>query len=198
MTNWCSTTYVVEGEKKELKALYDLMKGLESMDKPLVENDFGQSWLGCLVTAIGESWQDVRCRGYWAEVFFREEDKLQIETVTAWDSCNKVFKAIKGKFKSLSFYYQFEEPGTYYYGTNDKDGKYFTDRYIVDACRNTTYFFDYYSTLESALEMVSYICGKEVRSLEEAYQACDKAAMECGNPVQYCRLHEVKLYDDLL
>ena len=29
MPNWCSTAYVIDGDAKEVKQLYELMKGLE-------------------------------------------------------------------------------------------------------------------------------------------------------------------------
>ena len=41
MPTWCSTAYVIDGHAKEVKQLYELMKGLEEREKPSVENDFG-------------------------------------------------------------------------------------------------------------------------------------------------------------
>ena len=41
MPNICTTYYVIEGEKKELDALYETMTSLQAMELPLVENDFG-------------------------------------------------------------------------------------------------------------------------------------------------------------
>ena len=46
MPNWCSTAYVIEGNAKEVKSLYELMKGLQERKEPSVENGFGTSWLG--------------------------------------------------------------------------------------------------------------------------------------------------------
>ena len=37
MPNWCSTAYAIEGDAKEIKSLYELMKRLEDMEKPSVE-----------------------------------------------------------------------------------------------------------------------------------------------------------------
>lgn len=53
MPNWCSTAYVIEGNVKEVKSLYELMKGLQERKEPSVENGFGISWLGCLVDGLG-------------------------------------------------------------------------------------------------------------------------------------------------
>lgn len=38
MPNWCSSAYAIEGDANEIKSLYELMKGLENMEKPSVEN----------------------------------------------------------------------------------------------------------------------------------------------------------------
>ena len=54
MPNWCSSAYALEGDANEIKSLYELMKGLENMEKPSVENGFGTTWLGCLVDALGK------------------------------------------------------------------------------------------------------------------------------------------------
>ena len=59
MPNWCSTAYVIDGDAKEVKQLYELMKGLEERKTPSVENGFGTTWLGCLVDALGKDWNDV-------------------------------------------------------------------------------------------------------------------------------------------
>lgn len=53
MPNWCNTSLVFEGDKQEIKTLYQTMKRLERRKTPLVENDFGSNWLGCLVEALG-------------------------------------------------------------------------------------------------------------------------------------------------
>ena len=53
MPNICTTNYVIEGKKEELDALYQKMKELQEMEQPLVENNLGPTWLGCLVKALG-------------------------------------------------------------------------------------------------------------------------------------------------
>lgn len=52
MPNWCSTAYAIDGDAKEVKQLYELMKSLEERDNPSVTNGFGTTWLGCLVDAL--------------------------------------------------------------------------------------------------------------------------------------------------
>lgn len=53
MPNWCDTSYTIVGEEKEINTLYGIMKKLQDMKEPSVNNGFGTSWLGCLVDAFG-------------------------------------------------------------------------------------------------------------------------------------------------
>ena len=67
MPNWCNTLYVIEGDVEEVKSLYETMKELQERKTPLVKNDFGKTWLGGLVNALGRIGNggilDNRCRG---------------------------------------------------------------------------------------------------------------------------------------
>ena len=108
MPNWCNTSLVFEGDKQEIKALYQTMKKLERRKKPLVENGFGSNWLGCLVEALGGHWNETYCRGTW----FSLECKgniLRMETETAWSPCIETYDFICKAFPSLTYYYRSEE-----------------------------------------------------------------------------------------
>jgi len=83
MPNWCNTSLVFKGDKQEIKTLYQTMKRLERRKTPLVENDFGSNWLGCLVEALGGQWKETYCRGTWFSLECRG-NILRMETETAW------------------------------------------------------------------------------------------------------------------
>lgn len=78
MPNWCYSGVRVEGPKDKVRKLYHMMKNLEEMKEPLLENGFGLTWYGNLVHILGEDWQKIYCRGLWT--FLYVED-----TVLAWD-----------------------------------------------------------------------------------------------------------------
>lgn len=112
MPNWCSTSYVVTGDKKEVRDLYEKMKSLEEREKPLVENDFGVTWLGNLVTLLGRSWKEVYCRGEWSGLIVDIEDnELRFYTMTAWSELQQLRHFLQEKYPSLTFYFRSEEPG---------------------------------------------------------------------------------------
>jgi hypothetical protein len=126
MANICTTNYVIEGEKKELDALYETMKKLQEMEQPLVENNLGPTWLGCLVKALGKNPEDVLCRGQWIELE-QQDDKLLMTFETAWTPCYEVTQLMKENFPSLRIFYKAEEPGCAVYLKNDAEGKYFPE-----------------------------------------------------------------------
>ena len=126
MPNWCVTNYVVEGEKEELDDLYQKMKGLQEMEQPLVENGFGQTWLGRLVQSLGADPEDVGCRGNWDELE-RCEDTLRFDFWSAWSPSYDVIELLREKYPSLSFFYRAIEPGNRLFQKNDSCGKYFPE-----------------------------------------------------------------------
>ena len=103
MPNICTAFYVIEGEKKELDALYETMTSLQAMEQPLVENSFGPTWLGCLVKALGKNPKEVLCRGEWMDLE-RADDTLRVTFETAWTPCYEVAALMKSTYPSLHIY----------------------------------------------------------------------------------------------
>ena len=126
MPNICTTNYVIEGKQEELDALYQKMKELQEMELPLVENNLGPTWLGCLVKALGRNPEDMLCRGIWIELE-RQDDILLVTFETAWTPCYEVTQLMETVYPSFRIYYKAEEPGCGVYLKNDVEGKYFPE-----------------------------------------------------------------------
>ena len=122
MANICITNYVIEGEKKELDALYETMKKLQDSGAS-VEYATG---LGLLVEALGKNPDEVMCRGEWADLE-RQGDTLHMTFETAWTPCYEVTDLLKATYPSLRIFYKAEEPGNGVYLKNDAEGKYFPE-----------------------------------------------------------------------
>ena len=168
MPNWCSTSYVIDGKRKEVQSLFSKMNNLENRRKPLVSNTFGKRWLGCLVTKLGGDWQKVYCRGSWSDLDWNGAI-LRFNTETAWGPMDEVFRFIKKQYPSLEIYWQAEEDGNGVYCSNDVEGRYFKDRYRIehDCC------YEYFSTLDGLSEYVSGIIGKEVKTMDDINAAIE-------------------------
>ena len=114
MANICTTNYVIEGEQKELDALYQTMKEQQ------------ENTLGCLVKALGKSPEEVECCGEWIGLE-RQGDTLRVTFETAWTPCYEVTNLLKEAYPSLRIFYKAEEPGCEVYLKNDAEGKYFPE-----------------------------------------------------------------------
>ena len=160
---------MIDGKRKEVQSLFSKMNNLENRKKPLVDNTFGKTWLGCLVNKLGGNWQKIYCRGAWSDLDWNGAI-LRFNTETAWGPMNEVFKFIKTIYPSLKIYYQAEEDGNGVYITNDTDGCYFSDRFRVEYDLD----YEYFSTLEGVCGYVSGIIGKEVCTKEDMEAAINE------------------------
>lgn len=167
MPNWCDTHYRILGDKNQIDELYKAIEHLKSLPEPFVKNGFGKLWLGCLVNYLGGDWQKVNCRGEITD-YMRDEESLDIYTMTAWAECNEVRAFLEDKFPDISIYYLAEEPGMCEYYTNDEDGSIFHAKYmlyiedILDG--------DYYWTLQEVAKAINDlgIGGLHVEPTEES------------------------------
>ena len=153
MANWCFSNYIIEGPKEDLDALDNIMTSLKQMEKPLVENGFGVWWCGCIVAILGGNTQEIYCRG---EVIDYSYDggviKMQIES--AWSELREFRLFLLKKLPKLKFYYQSEEPGMCVFTTNDKDGRYFPEKWLLDyndEAKNL-YIYEYFKDLPAVIE----------------------------------------------
>ena len=188
MPNWCSTSYVIDGKRKEVQSLFSKMNNLENRKKPLVGNTFGRRWLGCLVTKLGGDWQKVYCRGSWSDLDWNGAI-LRFNTETAWGPMTEVFDFLKTVYPSLEIYWQAEEDGNGVFLTNDAEGHYFRDRFRIEYDLD----YEYFSSIENACEYVSGIIGKEIsdrEALEEAISEWNEATEDDDRQI-YLNEYEV-------
>ena len=122
MANICTTNYVIEGERKELDALYETMKKLQESGTSVAY----AAGLGLLVEALGKDSNEVMCCGGWTELV-REGETLRMTFETAWTPCYEVTDLLKAAYPSLRIYYKAVEPGCQVYLKNDAEGKYFPE-----------------------------------------------------------------------
>lgn len=165
MPNWCNTAYKIIGNKEEIADLYKKLQELEAMQTPLVENGFGNLWLGCLVSLFGGDPDQIYCRG---EIDYMElfgDEMIQLSTTTAWGDMPEVWDLVCEKYTSLSYYFLSEEPGVCYYINSDDTGEYFPELYIIDGMEVET---EYANSDEELFEsMAKLLEVDEIKDFEE-------------------------------
>ena len=177
MANWCDTMYVVTGNEKDIKDFHRALREIHN-DFNMAKAGFNGLWLGNILEYFGLNWKDYNCKGciYYTEPKYWKEGslyKLHFATETVWVPMNKVFDAIFEKhYPSLRYYYRTEEAGLGLFATNDKEGKYFPEKFILDVSGedkngDPVELYEYYESLADLLEDVKQISDKDFKTLEE-------------------------------
>lgn len=163
MPNWCFTSYAVEGPKEQLQELSDTMNRIAAMPTPgLIKNDFGSSWLGNLVMALGIDpceQSNFRCRGEYYNVDLNLSGYLTFDTMTAWCEADDTRHLIEEKFPGVHIYFISEEFGCEYWETNDTEGKYFSERYYFVTEDYQDGDGNYYATLPELIDAINKATG---------------------------------------
>ena len=168
MRNWCKSMYVIDGDAKEVRELYELMKGLQRRKEPFVRNGFGTTWLGCLLNALGyECYYMANCQGAWFHLEM-VGDTLRFTTETISSPRPLAFDFVCKKYPSLACYYRAEEPVTILFETNDREGKYFPEKYRVEVFTpECEFLLRYFIELPEVFEWLGKIFGQPVSSEEQ-------------------------------
>lgn len=118
-------------------------------------------WEGNICKALGATEKQMNnyLRGF-IQSYEIDGNVLRIEAEEAWGATD--FRhVLKQLLPELTIYFIVEEPGCEVYATNDADGKYFSDRFYVDACVNGDHQSDYFQTEEQAMAYAATLIGKE-------------------------------------
>ena len=162
MANWASTSYRIEGSESDLKKVYDVIDNfVTGKSKPVLE-DASKEWEGNIVKALGASDEQLKesyLRGF-IEEYELDGDVIRINAEEAWGATD--FRHILGNLiPELTIYYIVEEAGCDVFATNDIDGKYFPEQYLVDAYVKDADYYEYFETEKQMRDFVSTMIDKE-------------------------------------
>lgn len=142
MPNWCGSSIRIVGDKEEIADLFQKLQSLNEREEPLVENGFGKLWLGCVVSLFGGDPDVVNCRGEIENLEQNGDHEIEMVTMTAWGPMPEVWDLVFKQYPSMKQYWRSEEGGMCEYLTNDVDGDYFPEKYIIDDCVNGVEYAD--------------------------------------------------------
>ena len=162
MANWASTSYRIEGSESDLKKVYDVIDNfVTGKSKPVLE-DASKEWEGNIVKTLGASDEQLKesyLRGF-IEEYELDGDVIRINAEEAWGATD--FRHIlENLIPELTIYYIVEEAGCDVFATNDIDGKYFPEQYLVDAYVKDADYYEYFETKGQMKDFVSSLIGKE-------------------------------------
>lgn len=147
MANWCSTSYVIEGDKEILETIK------RAFDNHPVKEKSSENWEGNILAALGINCEKSSIRGfvdYYSDI---DDETFHFACEEAW--CRTDFaELLLSKFPSISIYWMAEEPGCEIYMTNDAYGTYFPERYYVEVQINSNGDSEYFEEEQDAYNWI--------------------------------------------
>ena len=189
MANWASTSYRIEGSKSDLERVYGMIDNFMSERRKPVEENASKEWEGNVVKALGATDEQVSknyLRGFIQE-YDMDGDTIRIEVEEAWGATD--FRHVLAQLMpELTVYYIVEEPGCEVYATNDDGGRYFPEKFYVDACVNGDYQSEYFETEEQAMAYAA-----ELLDMEKMTQAKLESWNEDQEGDDFIYIHEFEI-----
>lgn len=188
MANWATTNYVIEGNPKSLKEIYDAIL------YPDCEPSSDKSWEGNVLRTISPSIDLSKYRYMRGFIYDDPElsNVLKFSAEEAW-GVTDFDDALTDLFDDIKVYWVTEEPGMEVYETNDANGKYFTDRYWVDTALSDIYRSEYFKTEKEVYKWLSDITDGKVKTeadVEKFNKGHEDAGTDDGN---FICVHEFRI-----
>ena len=189
MANWASTSYRIEGSKSDLERVFGVIDDFIKGRVASTREDATADWEGNIVKALGAMDEEIDnnyLRGF-IQDYELDGDTIRIEAEEAWGATD--FRHVLGKLMpDLTIYYIVEEAGYDVFATNDTDGKYYPERYLVDAYVKDADYYEYFETEKQMKSFVSSLLEKEDFT-EEDIEAWNE---EHEDDDSYINVHEFK------
>ena len=151
MPNWCKTEYCLRGPEKDLKEIEKILNVMENSE-PNLKNGFGRMWLGEFVWWLGESWENIPCRGEIISFDRNDHGDLRIQQETAWREQIAIRKLIEKKYPDVKVFVFEEEGDMGIYRTNDVNLECYKMEYKLESCSDGDYSTEYYGSIDSVAE----------------------------------------------
>lgn len=179
--NEAFVSYAIEGPKEILQKIEKAL-----ILHPIKENS-SSSWEGNVLIALHDNsaiWmpkKEHHMRGFINEESWWWDnntgalrfDAVESGGVTDFD------EELKELFPEIKVFWTVNSDDDELYATNDKEGKYFKDRYYIDTCIKGDYQSDYFTKEQDALAWIAKITGRPFASFEEVEDYSNDLAEEC-------------------
>ena len=190
MANIASVAYAIEGSQESL------LKIQEAINKAVNDKETKkyEEYLACLNLGFTEKFlENYRLGGEISEEVEVRDDVLRFWSEERW-GLQDFDELLIQKFPDIKVYWVVEESGCEVYCTNDKEGKYFPERYWVDTAQDDIYDSEYFSTEEAMYKWLNEKYGVKSKEEVEAWNADYEATGdECEN---FIRIHKFEIIDE--
>lgn len=188
MANMASVAYAIEGNEKSLVEILGAVCLAICSDKKHWEE-----YQTCINLGFTEDeLKDRRLGGEIDDDPTLENGVLRFYAEERW-GLQDFEELLIQKFPDIKVYWVVEEPGCEIYCTNDREGKYFPERYWVDTAQDDIYDSEYFKTEEAMYKWLNEKYGVKSKEEVEAWNTDYEATGdECEN---FIYIHEFEIVD---
>ena len=188
MANMASVAYAIEGPQKDLEEILGAICLTVHGD-----NKHWEEYKTCINLGFTEEeLEDKRLGGEISDESTLENGVLRFYAEERW-GLQDFEELLRQKFSDIKVYWVVEESGCGVYCTNDKEGKYFPERYWVDTAQDDIYDSEYFITEEAMYEWLNKKYGVKSKEEVEAWNADYEATGdECEN---FICIHKFEVID---
>ena len=194
MANWACTTYVIEGPKDTLQRISDAIKN------PITVEKSSKGWEGNVLNTFGI---DFNCEINGRPAYLRgfidadaewEKDHLKFYAEEAWGTTD--FKEVLEKyFPDIKVYFVTTEESCGVFETNDKEGKYFPDRYYIDVCINGDYDIEYFAHEDEMYKYIKKLTDGKVCNVDDVNKFNEKHEEDGDEDENFILIHTCRIVD---
>lgn len=162
MANMASVAYAIEGPEEVLQKIYEAIMDAYCND----DGDSYQEYKAAKKLKLHCEEGKTRLRGDFQGEPRLENEVLRFSAEEAW-GLQDFNELLKKKFPKIKVYWVVEESGCEVYCTNDREGKYFPERYWVDTCIDGIYDSEYFRTEGDVYKWLDKLTYGRVKSKED-------------------------------
>ena len=160
MANMASVAYAIEGPQEVLEQIQ------QAIIKAIPDKDHWSEWKVCEYLDIPITDDKCRLGGEISEEPTIKDGVMRFWAEERW-GLQDFEELLRKKFSEIKVYWIVEESGCDVYATNDKEGKYFPERYYADVCIDGNYYSEYFPTEKALFEWLAKLTNNRVKSAED-------------------------------
>ena len=185
MANMASVAYAIEGPQK------DLEKILGAICLAVTDEKHWDEYTTCRHLGFTEKeLEDKRLGGELSDEPEIVDGVLKFWAEERW-GLQDFEELLRQKFLDIKVYWTVEESGCGVYCTNDKEGKYFPDRFWVDTAQDDIYDSEYFKNEESMWKWLDEKYGVKSEEEVEAWNASYEDS--CADDENFIHIHKFKV-----
>ena len=188
MAIMASGSYAIEGLQKDLEQIQ------QAINKAIPDKEHWSEWKACEYLDIPITDDKCRLGGEISEEPTIKDGVMRFWAEERW-GLQDFEELLRQKFPDIKVYWVVEESGCEVYCTNDKEGKYFPERYWVDTAQDDIYQSEYFITEEAMYKWLSEITNGRVKSAEDVEAFNSDYEDACEEDENFINIHEYAIVD---